>query len=349
MADSGNAPSAATPSAPTLSGPRNSQTSSTSPAATKDDATPRPALDHQPRDALFRERAQHRRQIEARRPREQQPRGSPARRPRPVSSPRPLPPVSDAATQSGVCRAECTSLLAPGIRSARSSTTRTGERASMPGSRQVSSGSSASTVPIPTRIASLWARSRCTRVFAASPVMATGLWPAAAILSSAETASFRITCGRLSRMRRKCPAWSCAASAAQSPTSTAIPAARSFGVPLPCHFRIGILDRRHHARNAGGDDGIDAGRRLAEMRARLQRHIERGAARGLACTPQRLGLGMRPAAGLRPAAADDDAILHHDRADGRIGPGAALPAPAERQRQLHVALVGGFGVAEFLR
>ena len=38
------------------------------------------------------------------------------------------------------------------------------------------------------------------------PVIATGLWPAAAILSSAETASLRMTCGRLSRMRRKCPA-----------------------------------------------------------------------------------------------------------------------------------------------
>ena len=47
---------------------------------------------------------------------------------------------------------------------ARSSTTRTGERASMPGSRQVSSGSSASTVPMPTRMASHCARSRCTRV-----------------------------------------------------------------------------------------------------------------------------------------------------------------------------------------
>ena len=40
-----------------------------------------------------------------------------------------------------------------------------------------------------------------TRVRATSPVMATGLGPLAAILSSADTASFRITCGRLSRMR----------------------------------------------------------------------------------------------------------------------------------------------------
>ena len=67
---------------------------------------------------------------------------------------------------------------------------------------------------------------------------------------------------------------------------------------LAGHFRIGILDRRHHARDAGCDDGVGAGRRLAEMRARLQRHIERGAARGLAGAPERLRLGMGTAAWL---------------------------------------------------
>ena len=71
------------------------------------------------------------------------------------------------------------------------------------------------------------------------------------------------------------------------------------GMALPGHLRVGILDRRHHARNAGGNDGIGAGRRLAEMRARLQRHIERGAARGLAgapaAPPARRGDGRRAA------------------------------------------------------
>ena len=128
-----------------------------------------------------------------------------------------------------------------------------------------------------------------------------------------------------------------------------MPAARKPGVALPGHLRIGILDRRHHARDAGGDDGVGARRRLADMRARLQRHIERGAARGLAGARQRLRLGVGPAAGLRPAAADNDAVLDHDRADGGIGPGAALPAPAERQRELHEALVGGLRFLRFLR
>ena len=44
-----------------------------------------------------------------------------------------------------------------------------------PGSRQVSCGSSDSTVPMPIRIASFIARIRCTRARAASPVIAAGL------------------------------------------------------------------------------------------------------------------------------------------------------------------------------
>src|SRR6202012_2511728 len=84
------------------------------------------------------------------------------------------------------------------------------------------------------------------------------------------------------------------------------------------------------------------------MRARLQRDIERGAARGFACALQGLRLGMRAAARLGPAAADNDAILHPAPADGRIGPGAPLPAPAERQRQLHEAPVGLLRCVAFL-
>src|SRR3569833_100785 len=53
---------------------------------------------------------------------------------------------------------------------------------------------------------------------------------------------------------------------------------------------------------------------------------------------------MRPPARLRPAAADDDAILDHHRADRRIGPGPAQPASAQRQRKLHkTAIKGGIG------
>ena len=58
-------------------------------------------------------------------------------------------------------------------------------------------------------------------------------------------------------------------------------------------FRIGILQRRHHARDAGLDDGVGARRRLALMRARLERHVHGRALRGLLGLAQRLDFGMR--------------------------------------------------------
>src|SRR5882724_8771918 len=81
----------------------------------------------------------------------------------------------------------------------------------------------------------------------------------------------------------------------------------------------------------------------------LQRHVERGATGGLAGMRKRHDFGVRPAACLRPAAPDDDTVLDHHRADGGIGPGAALPAPAERQCQLHEALVGSLRSPRSLR
>src|SRR5581483_2658195 len=109
---------------------------------------------------------------------------------------------------------------------------------------------------------------------------------------------------------------------------------------LPCDLRIGIPDRSHHAGNSRGNDGVGTGRRLAEMRARLERDIERGAARGVTGAVERLRLGMRAPARLGPAAADNDAVLHHDCAHGRIGRSAAQPAPPKRQRKVHETAVG---------
>ncbi len=54
-------------------------------------------------------------------------------------------------------------------------------------------------------------------------------------------------------------------------------------VSLARDLRIGVLDRRHHTLDTGRDHRIGAGRRLAEMRARLKRDIERGAPGRLAC------------------------------------------------------------------
>ena len=80
-----------------------------------------------------------------------------------------------------------------------SATMRTGEYFAMPGSRQVSSGSSASAVPMPTMMASLCARRRWTRSRTPGPVIASGLRPAAPTLPSAEIASLSMTWGRPSQ------------------------------------------------------------------------------------------------------------------------------------------------------
>ena len=61
-----------------------------------------------------------------------------------------------------------------GVRKRRSKTTRTGERQSMPGSRQVRLGLSAMMVPRPTRMASARARKRWAWARANSPVTQVG-------------------------------------------------------------------------------------------------------------------------------------------------------------------------------
>ena len=114
---------------------------------------------------------------------------------------------------------------------------------------------------------------------------------------------------------------------------------------LPADLGIWIFDGGNHPRDARGDDGIRAGRRLAKMRAWLQRYIERRPPCCFACAPQRLRLRMRPPARLGPAAPDNDVILDDDRADGGIGPCTALPAPAERERELHITKIFGHGMS----
>lgn len=116
---------------------------------------------------------------------------------------------------------------------------------------------------------------------------------------------------------------------------------------LPCNLWIGVLDRRHHPLDAGGDHRVHTRRRLAEMRARLERDIERGTPCRLACPPQRFGLGMRTSAGLRPAPPDDHPVLDDDGADGRVRPGAPLPAPTECQCKVHETAIGVLGLAGF--
>ena len=79
-------------------------------------------------------------------------------------------------------------------------------------------------------------------------------------------------------------------------------------------------------RDAGFDDRVGARRRAAVMGARLERDVERRAARLLARLLERRGLGVAHELVLVPALADDLAVAHDDRADERDG-GAVFPRP----------------------
>ena len=213
----------------------------------------------------------------------------------------------------------------------------------MPGSRQVSSGSSDSTVPMPVSTASLMARMRCTRARAGSPVIGAGPPPREAGLAVGRDRELehdlRAALAHAPDMSRMRPPRLIGADADRDrDAGRGQPA-----MALAGDLRIGILQRRHHPRDAGRDDGVGARRGLTVVRAGLERHVEGGAAGRAAGAPERLGLGMRTAAGLRPAASDDHRAIglppHHHGADGGVGPGAPEPAPAERQGQLHEAKV----------
>ena len=86
-----------------------------------------------------------------------------------------------------------------------------------------------------------------------------------------------------------------------------------------------------NSRQAGRRDQIGTGRAARRgVGAGFERDVER---RTLCRVPrhhQRDGFGMGPPTGLGPAAADDAAILDHDRPDRRIGPTQRPPARCQR-------------------
>ena len=110
-------------------------------------------------------------------------------------------------------------------------------------------------------------------------------------------------------------------------------------VPRARDLGFGVFQRGDNARNTGRNNRVRARRCLAVVRARLKRHTERRAVRRVACATQRLDFRMRPPAGLCPAAADDHAVFDDHRADRRIWPCTAEPAPAERERERHEAAI----------
>ena len=87
---------------------------------------------------------------------------------------------------------------------------------------------------------------------------------------------------------------------------------------LPVHLGERVFHRRDDFRDATPDQRLGTGRRLAEMRAGLERDVDRGTARGVAGLRQRIGFGMRTTAVLR-AARPTIAVLHDDATHRRIG------------------------------
>ena len=101
------------------------------------------------------------------------------------------------------------------------------------------------------------------------------------------------------------------------------PAARSSSTP-PAASGFGSRAPKTTRSTPAARIRVGARRRRALVRARLERDVEGRAARPLACGVERDALGMA-AAGLRPSLADDLAVSHDDRADGRLRIRAVAP------------------------
>jgi hypothetical protein len=112
------------------------------------------------------------------------------------------------------------------------------------------------------------------------------------------------------------------------------------------NLRVRVLERGHDPRDTGCNEGVGTRRRLPVMRAGLKSDIHGCTTGERARTRKRLGLGMGPAARLRPAASNHDArvtFAAHDHGSNRwIGPSSPEPAPAKRQGKRHeMSVLGG--------
>jgi hypothetical protein len=77
------------------------------------------------------------------------------------------------------------------------------------------------------------------------------------------------------------------------------------------------------------------------MSARLERNVHRRATRGVAGGAERFGLRVPLARPAVIALADDALVFDDDGPDHRIGTGAALSLPGERECAAHVGDVSG--------
>ena len=217
-----------------------------------------------------------------------------------------------------------------------SKTTRRGATRGGGTSRTVSSGSSASTVPMPTAIASAFARSRCTSRRDSGPV----------IQRCAPVGSAIAAVGRERELERH-PRTLAPLRVEERRVELAAPRharrrrRREFRRRAVARLRrarreLGSRTAIDDARDARGDDRVDARRCLAVVRARLERHVHRRAARAITRRAQRVDLGVRLAVSLVKSLADDRVAGNDDGADHWVRRRLSPPALGERERSPHV-------------
>ncbi len=218
-------------------------------------------------------------------------------------------------------------------------TTRTGLRPAPCVGRAVSSGSSASTVPAPTTIASTRERSTCTCSREGPDVIHFEAPDTVASLPSSVAPALSVTQGSPWRMNLRKGRLSVVGLACEHAARHRHAGPAHASHALAVDQRVGVGGGVDDLRDARVEDGLRARRGAAAVIARLERRIERGppglGARGL----QRHGLSVGGAGLAMPAAGDDLPALDDDRADRRVGVRGALPARRLGQRLAHEPLV----------
>ena len=113
------------------------------------------------------------------------------------------------------------------------------------------------------------------------------------------------------------------------------------GDAAPAHRRIRIDASDHHPPHSRLHQRARTWRRASLMRAWLERHVSRRAARLRTRAGERHGLGMWTAAGGGRSLADDLstalAAAHDHTSHGRVGRGPPEHPARERERLAHVA------------
>ena len=130
-----------------------------------------------------------------------------------------------------------------------------------------------------------------------------------------------------------------AESTAPSTRSTVTPSSRSIPEAAPEALGVGSSEGHDHARYAGLDDRLGTRCSAAVVRARLERHVERGPCRILGAGRERHALGVSLARAGVEALPDHPALLHDHGADERVGTGVPTRLRRELDAPEEVALV----------